>query len=211
MRIIALICVFNAAEVIEDCLKSLDRYVDGIYCFDSRWIGVDHPANHSNDGTREIIWDFAKKSKSTIKLFLLESPVHQYEARTLALNHVSEGDWIIIIDSDTIVTMWKLDKKILEESKERGFRICYKYPNQTTTGYLIKKTAGLRFTVDHRFFADNIGLIDPKEFPIIRDIVIDDNHPKSTNKAMRPLMERYKNFLLRWETNAKKTNRYFTQ
>lgn len=199
MKLVASICVYNSADVIERCLKSLDGVVDRILILDCKWIGFPSEEINSTDGTLDIIRRFRETSKAEVILITSPVPMHQYEARNHLLNLVHKDDWILIIDSDeTIVKVPKNFRAILSSTKERGFRvfartkkgICYPLP----TVELIKKTKKLCYEKNHRYIKDGKGLIYVGNFPTI-DIEI----AHFPEKVMRKQMNEYKEWRAKWE------------
>lgn len=198
-KISAIVFVYQHADVVLNALNSLDGKVDEILCFDGRWHGYTGP-DHSNDGTKELITEFAKTHE---KVKYIELPVaHQNEARTMALDYVQTGDWIFFLDADEI--LFEVDEylhNILEESKVNQYRVCmefYRNFSAMPTARLLKKREGLKFTTDHRRMFDKSGEIDFIHAPIIHMVI---KHHLSKEKKMRKQADAYKKWLLDWETH----------
>lgn len=202
IKIHAVILVFNSADTILDCLKSIDGKVDEILCFDGRWKGFDYPSDHSTDETQKIILKFSMSSKSQV--YYVALPVmHQHEARTEAINQVINGDWIISLDSDEVfIKIPENIKEILTNTNEKGYRICgngreCSYATHPTFR-LVKKTEGMHWSTDHRRVFDKDGELDLLHFPPLLGMVFN-HHPLTGNKKMRSCMEQYKVWLRKWE------------
>ena len=60
MKIVAVMCVYNSADVIKPCLESIDGVVDRIIILDNKWIGYEdsNKTANSNDGTLDIIREY---------------------------------------------------------------------------------------------------------------------------------------------------------
>lgn len=201
MRLVANICVYNAADVIGRCLKSLDGIVDRILILDCKWIGFPSKEVNSTDETLDIIRRFRETSKTEVFLITSPIPMHQYEARNFLLNLVHKNDWILVVDSDeTIVKIPTNLMEILSSTKERGFKIMtvtkrgnrYAIPSVK----LIKKTRDLHYEENHRYVKNRKGLIYAGNFPTL-DIEI--NH--FSEKGMREKMNEYKDWLSEWESH----------
>jgi len=205
--IVAIVACYNSAETIVPCLESLNGKVDLILCFDAKWHGFPYPSLYSDDKT-EFLINCLNSSWLPIQYIKLPSPIDQVRMRSVMVGSVPEGNWILNIDADEIITHWDGDiKAILESTKENGFRVCQKYQKErcaTTTLRLVKKTQGLHYTNDHREVEDNNGVIDVHRFPVLTNIVID-HHELAANKRMRPYMEEYKKWLLKYENEHRKT------
>jgi len=184
------------------CLESLDGKVDDIWVFDGKWEGFNYPSFYSDDGTDKLVLKFARTAKSKVHLGFIPAHTHQYMARTMSINVIPEGDWILIIDSDEYVTKWTVDRAMLETTTERGFRVCFRYDEMWTTlptPKFFKKIKGLEYTTDHRLLKDENGIVEPAHFKPLTDIMVDYDNELSANKKMRKLMEEYKNWLRDWE------------
>jgi glycosyltransferase involved in cell wall biosynthesis len=203
MRIVAVLLVYNSAETIIDCLKSIDGKVDEILCFDGKWEGFSYTSDRSDDGTRDIILAFAVDSKSLVR-YIGMPVLHQHEARTRSINQLINGDWIFSIDTDESIILFPENlREILENTKEdvKGYRICVRKPIAVSaypTFRLVRKTEGLRFSTDHRRVFNNEGELDLAHFPVLTSVVID-HLPKAKDKRMRQYMEEYKKWLHNYE------------
>jgi hypothetical protein len=201
-KIIAILLVFNSADSILNCLKSLEERVDEIHCFDGRWKGFPYPSDHSDDETKDIILKFAEMSQTSVYFFPL-SVMHQHEARTESMKHVKDGDWIFILDTDEIVKTWddKVIRQTIETTTERGFKVCFRYPKPACaypTYRFFYKTPNIHFSTDHRRVFDDNGELDLAHFNALTAIVID--HMIITDKKrMRKYMEEYKTWLYQYE------------
>lgn len=199
MRLVANICVYNSADVIERCLKSLDGVVDRILILDCKWVGFPSEKAYSTDGTLDIIRRFRETSKTEVIVVISPTPMHQHEARNLLLNLVHKDDWILVVDSDeTIIKVPENLREILLSTKERGFRVFARtkkgnfYPLPTVK--LIKKTRTLCYEENHRYMKDRKGLIYAGDFPTLG---VEITH--FPEKAMREQMNQYENWLVKWE------------
>lgn len=204
MRIHGYMLVYNAVETVEKALNSLLGKVDDIYILDNRWIGVEGKDNISDDGTIEKIVSWALKHPQTpVHYFLYSySQLHQIEARNKLLSKIPDGDWVFILDSDEEITKWIPNlKDILEKATVKGFRICGKGMFPIPTFRLFKKANGIHYTKNHRFMDDNDGAVFTQEFPILKIQVL--HQPESETKKMRPIMEKYKDWLVEWEAKHK--------
>lgn len=200
MKIIAIMMVYNSADVILKALESIDGKVDEILCFDSRWIGY-NGSDHSTDGTDAIIRQFSMYSHSSV-FYISLLPMHQWQARTEALKYVQNGNWVFIYDSDECIIEWENEvRNILENSSERTYRICqirFKPYTALPIPCLFRKTETLRYSTDHRRIFDKDGEIDIARAPLIHIVV--DHQPIAEKKAMRQQSEEYKRWLLEYET-----------
>jgi hypothetical protein len=179
-------------------------------CFDSRWIGLDYPTDYSNDGTDEIIHIFKRNFHTPIEYIKLPSPIHQYEARTLALRYVKTGDWVFVIDADEFIILWDNNiRSFLKTTTDKGFRICFKYAKPYSaypTFRFVKKTEKMHYSYDHRRVFDCDGEVETKNFPALTSIVID-NHSLADEKVMRPFTKKYEDWLRTFEKkNSVKDN-----
>lgn len=198
-KIVAIVMAYQCADVILSCLQSVDGLVDEIMCFDGIWIGYEGP-EHSNDGTDKIIIEFAKTSKSKVSYHQLPK-MHQYEARTMALKHLKNEEWGVILDADEEIVEWGDDvRKILELSHERAYRVCehlYKNYAATPTPRCFRITECLRVSTDHRRLFDDQGELDIRFAPIIH--IVYEHQKLSDQKRMRKQADSYKEWLLKWE------------
>jgi hypothetical protein len=200
-RLVALVMVYNSADVILEALQSLDGKVDGIYCFDGRWEGYEG-ADNSEDETERVIVEFSKTSKSKVSLFKL--PVlHQWQARTEALKHLEIGDWAIMLDSDEIIVDWGEDVRYILSSPDtnaKAFRVCwtlYKTYGALPTPRCVRRTETVHYSTDHRRLFDKDGEIDLPHAPVIHIVV--DHQKTSEKKKMRKQADKYKESLLGYE------------
>jgi glycosyltransferase involved in cell wall biosynthesis len=193
--------MYQSADVILKALQSIDGKVDEIYCFDGRWEGYTGPDN-SDDGTENLIAEFAKTSKSKVSFFKL--PVlYQWQARTEALKHLENGDWAIMLDSDEMIVDWGEDvRQILSspDTNAKVFRVCwtvYKSYRAIPTPRCVRKTETVHYSTDHRRLFDNEGEIDFLHAPVIHIVV--DHQESSEKKKMRQQADRYKESLIGYE------------
>jgi WD40 repeat protein len=202
IKIVAVILTYNSADTILDCLKSVDGKVDEIHCYDGRWEGFPYPSDHSDDDTQNLILKFAMTAKSTI--YFISLPImHQHEARTESMSRVENGDWIFTLDADEFVKIWdgKVIRELIEETTERGFKICCRYPKVYAaypTYRFFYKTPNIHFSTDHRRIFDENGEVDLAHFNVTTAIVID-HLSTAITKRMRSYMEEYKKWLFNYE------------
>lgn len=199
-KIVVIMMVYQSADVVLDALKSFDGYPDEIICFDGRWKGYIGP-DHSDDGTKEIVEEFAKTSKSKISYFQLPI-LHQWQARTQALKHLENGDWAIVIDSDEKLLEWTLEvNDFLRASNAKAYRICFsafKVWGAFSTPRIFRKTETTHYSTDHRRIFDKDGEVNFQYIPIIH--IVTDHQTNAKLKKMRNASEMYKRWLHKYET-----------
>lgn len=106
------IITFNEADIIEQCLQSIDNFGDEIIIIDS----------YSTDNTTQI----AKKYGAKIYERALDSFAEQ---RNFALKHV-QGTWVLYLDADEIVTA-DFKKEVQDVINQKG--------DNAPTGYFIRR------------------------------------------------------------------------
>jgi len=203
MKIHALVCTYNSVENIEACLRSLVGLVDDVTIFDGRWLGVEGDSVHSTDGTVEKILAVAKELKPfPIYLMATFEPMNQVDARNELIKMVPQDEWFIVVDSDEVILRWDNVRETLETTDKIGFRIRLCGSNKEFKGIPIpnprfmKKMKNVQYTRNHRYMKNDDGEIKAgDELPVLEITV---SH-EGENKAMRPVIERYKNWLLMWE------------
>lgn len=207
MKLHALISTYNAVENIIDCLKSLEDKVDDVYILDGRWMGVEGYSLHSTDGTIQKIFSFSQSSKLPIFLSLAQNLMNQVDSRNVLISFIPDDDWFLIIDSDEKIVKWENVKETLQNTEVIGFRIRLCGSDITFNGLpmpsprLMRKNKNVRYTRNHRYMENDDGEIRSGDMlPVIKVTVAHEGE----NKAMRPVIEKYKSWLLKWEQiNAK--------
>jgi len=144
MKIIAVILVYNCGDVLLNTLKSIDGKVDEIHCYDTCWL-ISPKTLHSSDNTKTVIENFSITSKTKADYTELPSPMSEGHARTASIKNINDGDWVFVIDSDEVVTVWGDDiRSILETSNEKGyfwfmefslFKLCRLFKKTKDMGY----------------------------------------------------------------------------
>jgi len=202
MKIVAIICTYNAVETIANCLQSLSGKVDEIIILDGRWIGVEGTSLHSIDGTIEKIIECSKIITPEIKLIMAKDLSNQVDSRNYLISLIPEGDWFLIIDSDERITKWDGVKETLETTPNIGFRIRLCGTDESFKGMpmpqprIMLKTKDVHYTTNHRYMANMDGEIKAgDDLPVISITV---KH-EGESKSMRPVIEKYKGWLLKWE------------
>jgi glycosyltransferase involved in cell wall biosynthesis len=209
----ALICAYNCADTIFDCLKSLVSVVDDIIILDAKWIGYDG-LPYSTDGTQIEITRFMELYPEVeVKYSVSDKEMHQYEARNFLLNQIPEGDWFLIIDSDETVgihpTMLKETFDLFQRLGFKGLRIASaegseRKPQIMDMARVFRKTKGLHYTTNHRYLDDDSGPITYGNMPITDGFSI---IHFGDQKMMRLAAEKYKHWLVDWEArNISKSN-----
>lgn len=200
-EIVCTMFVYQSADVVLEALKSIDGKVDRIICFDGRWHGYTGP-DHSTDETQKIILEFSMSSKSQV--YYITLPVlHQWQARTLALQYLQNDDWAVTIDADEVVIEWDYNvRATLENSTpdNKAYRVCwvlYKPYAGVPTPRCVRKTETLHWAKNHRQLLDKDGEIDLIHAPVIHIVI---NHqPLADKKKMRQQANIYKKWLREWE------------
>lgn len=211
VKLWALMTVYNAEETLFDALTALARFVDKIIIIEGRWIGYEGTGIASTDNTRKEFLRFVSSqpwnTKVEVVYMTMLEQMHQYEARNFLLKRVPEGDWVLWIDSDEIITFYPQDfHKLLESIKDsKGLRVAYaeqpqQIPRIMDMPRLFRKTRGLHYTTNHRYLDDDEGPLNYGPMQICGDFKIVHH---GEHKAMRPAAERYKTWLCEWENKNK--------
>lgn len=202
MHIHAIITTFNAVENITNCLESLVGKVDDVYILDGRWLGVEGTSLHSIDGTIEGIVKFAQTNKLPVFLIMAKDLSNQVDSRNDLISLIPENDWFLVIDSDERIVRWENVQDTLDTAQSLGFRIRLCGTNVAFKGIpmpqprLMKRTKDVHYTSNHRYMANvDKELKAGDDLPVI-DVTI--KH-EGESKAMRKTMEKYADWLLKWE------------
>jgi hypothetical protein len=218
MKLYALLCAYNCDETFFDCLTALAYFVDVILILEGRWIGYEGTSLVSTDDTRNEFLRFISSqpwnTKVELRYMAMTEQMHQYEARNFLVEQVPEGDWFLMVDSDEIFTSWARDTvKLLTSLTVEGTRgLCiYSYDEveKTQSGRrmdlpkMFRKTKGMHMTKNHRYYDDDSGPIvyNHRDFPEAPVFVF--KH-RGSHKKMRPVMEQYKNWLVKFESSFNK-------
>lgn len=205
MKLHALICAYNCADVIFECLESLVNVVDNILILDGKWIGYEGMLT-STDGTQDEIFRFMSAHPETpIGYDFAKKEMHQYEARQMLINQVPEDDWFVVIDTDEVVTnyppMLKETLDIFTIIGAKGVKVAYAEspeiePQLGDLPRFFRKTKGLHYTKNHRYLEDDEGPLNYSKMPYTREFKI---IHMGKDKEMRPSADKYKHWLAEWE------------
>jgi PAS domain-containing protein len=214
VKLWGLVPVWNNEETIYKCLEALSHFVDVIVILEGKWIGY-QGSLRSTDKTMDEIWRFifsqSIPTPCQLKLIVSIKELHQYEARNLLISEIPEGDWIIMIDSDEIVTRVSPNfRQILANTTAKGIRVSSaESPNQTPhimdMARVFRKTKDLHYTFNHRYLDDSDGPITYGNMPTCPEFVYVHH---GEHKTMRQAAEEYKHWLLKWETEEESKYRF---